>query len=126
MEGVGTNRYAYAQNDPVNKSDPNGHADGGETQHDPWSGTELSKGDSASEDSRVEGLSYGMAANEYTRIYEDDLPPGEEFDFLGYISGTGMGIYNAGASMISGATLGRVDKMDSHMWNGSAVKVFNR
>ncbi|WP_185975256.1 RHS repeat-associated core domain-containing protein [Mesorhizobium sp. WSM4310] len=24
-EGVGTNRYAYAQNDPVNKSDPNGH-----------------------------------------------------------------------------------------------------
>ncbi|MBZ9721559.1 hypothetical protein LB519_27325 [Mesorhizobium sp. AD1-1] len=26
-EGVGTNRYAYAQNDPVNKSDANGHAD---------------------------------------------------------------------------------------------------
>jgi filamentous hemagglutinin len=25
IEGVGTNRYAYAQNDPVNKSDPNGH-----------------------------------------------------------------------------------------------------
>lgn len=25
MEGVGTNRYAYADNDPVNKSDPNGH-----------------------------------------------------------------------------------------------------
>lgn len=24
-EGVGTNRYAYALNDPVNKSDPNGH-----------------------------------------------------------------------------------------------------
>lgn len=24
-EGVGTNRYAYATNDPVNKSDPNGH-----------------------------------------------------------------------------------------------------
>jgi RHS repeat-associated protein len=23
--GVGTNRYAYAQNDPVNKADPNGH-----------------------------------------------------------------------------------------------------
>ncbi|MER9934333.1 RHS repeat-associated core domain-containing protein [Mesorhizobium sp. M0088] len=25
LPGVGTNRYAYAQNDPVNKSDPNGH-----------------------------------------------------------------------------------------------------
>ncbi|MEZ5926807.1 MAG: RHS repeat-associated core domain-containing protein, partial [Hyphomicrobiaceae bacterium] len=25
LEGVGTNRYAYAGNDPVNKSDPNGH-----------------------------------------------------------------------------------------------------
>ena len=24
--GVGTNRYAYSENDPVNKSDPNGHA----------------------------------------------------------------------------------------------------
>ncbi|WP_275789083.1 RHS repeat-associated core domain-containing protein [Pararhizobium gei] len=28
MEGVGTNRYAYAGNDPVNRSDPNGHVSG--------------------------------------------------------------------------------------------------
>jgi RHS repeat-associated protein len=28
LAGVGTNRYAYAGNDPVNKSDPNGHATG--------------------------------------------------------------------------------------------------
>ncbi|MBB3352345.1 RHS repeat-associated protein [Rhizobium sp. BK049] len=25
-EGVGTNRYSYSENDPVNKSDPNGHS----------------------------------------------------------------------------------------------------
>ncbi|MBD9597790.1 hypothetical protein IB270_33745 [Ensifer sp. ENS05] len=25
IEGVGTNRYAYSENDPINKSDPNGH-----------------------------------------------------------------------------------------------------
>jgi hypothetical protein len=25
LPGVGTNRYAYSQNDPVNKADPNGH-----------------------------------------------------------------------------------------------------
>ncbi|WP_164867116.1 RHS repeat-associated core domain-containing protein [Sinorhizobium meliloti] len=29
LVGVGTNRYAYAANDPVNKSDPNGHSSRG-------------------------------------------------------------------------------------------------
>jgi hypothetical protein len=28
LPGVGTNRYAYSSNDPVNKSDPNGHVFG--------------------------------------------------------------------------------------------------
>ena len=26
IPGVGTNRYAYSENDPINKSDKNGHA----------------------------------------------------------------------------------------------------
>ncbi|MER9554388.1 RHS repeat-associated core domain-containing protein [Mesorhizobium sp. M0323] len=38
-EGVGTNRYAYAQNDPVNKSDPNGHLyKDGWNPSDAWDG----------------------------------------------------------------------------------------
>lgn len=31
MPGVGTNRYAYSENDPINKSDPNGHSYGSDT-----------------------------------------------------------------------------------------------
>lgn len=32
--GVGTNRYAYSENDPINKSDPNGHNDTGASSDD--------------------------------------------------------------------------------------------
>ena len=37
LPGVGTNRYAYAANDPINKSDPNGHMleDTLENRHEP-------------------------------------------------------------------------------------------
>ncbi|MEZ5812991.1 MAG: RHS repeat-associated core domain-containing protein [Rhizobiaceae bacterium] len=37
IEGVGTNRYAYAENDPINKADNNGHnhEDPGETEMSP-------------------------------------------------------------------------------------------
>jgi RHS repeat-associated protein len=35
LPGVGTNRYAYAGNDPVNKSDPNGHVAGGSVNNSP-------------------------------------------------------------------------------------------
>jgi hypothetical protein len=31
IPGVGTNRYSYSRNDPINKSDPNGHMDDGDT-----------------------------------------------------------------------------------------------
>jgi len=33
LPGVGTNRYAYALNDPVNKSDPDGHSAGADTNN---------------------------------------------------------------------------------------------
>jgi len=38
--GVGTNRYSYSGNDPVNKSDPNGHIDNGTgwEPQDAWNG----------------------------------------------------------------------------------------
>jgi hypothetical protein len=41
IAGVGTNRYAYAENDPVNKSDANGHADAGETEVDAKTGKDI-------------------------------------------------------------------------------------
>lgn len=37
IPGVGTNRYAYSQNDPINKSDPNGHALGDNEHNTPGS-----------------------------------------------------------------------------------------
>ena len=42
IEGVGTNRYAYSANDPVNKSEPNGHSLGpAGTENDPESDESL-------------------------------------------------------------------------------------
>jgi hypothetical protein len=38
IESVGTNRYAYAENDPINKSDPNGHASIGHNGGPPLDG----------------------------------------------------------------------------------------
>ncbi len=36
IEGVGTNRYAYSGNDPINNSDPNGHASSPIGQRGGW------------------------------------------------------------------------------------------
>lgn len=50
LDGVGTNRYAYAQNDPVNKSDPNGHAAAPTTSDDRSSSTESDNGNDTTKD----------------------------------------------------------------------------
>jgi RHS repeat-associated protein len=47
LAGVGTNRYAYAGNDPVNKSDPNGHTFG-DFQNSLFGGSLASGGGSTS------------------------------------------------------------------------------
>ena len=51
--GVGTNRYAYAFNDPVNKSDPSGHSTLGDRIRDAWndfwSGSKVNSTDSEGE-----------------------------------------------------------------------------
>ena len=51
--GVGTNRYAYSANDPVNKADPNGHAHGvvsPRDDHDPATGGGREQADSSISD----------------------------------------------------------------------------
>jgi len=56
IPGVGTNRYAYADNDPVNKSDPNGHMAG-----DPGGvGTSGDPADSVSESEAIGQASPGV------------------------------------------------------------------
>ncbi|MBX5230566.1 RHS repeat-associated core domain-containing protein, partial [Rhizobium sp. NLR9b] len=45
-EGVGTNRYSYSENDPVNKSDPNGHfIEDGDNPHNMPAWAESTKND---------------------------------------------------------------------------------
>lgn len=91
QEGVGTNRYAYSHNDPINRSDPNGHADAGETQYDSVTGKEQGREDVASEAAREKSkeLTFRVVAE------SDDLeerlvkPPGRvQRDIRGLIQAT--------------------------------------
>gem|GEM_PF-5088745 len=52
---VGTNRYSYSRNDPINRSDPSGHADGGEVQIDRETGKEIHPGETATPESIAKG-----------------------------------------------------------------------
>ncbi len=50
LAGVGTNRYAYAGNDPVNKSDPNGHQSWEAAFHDIFGSNNYGKVGNAAKD----------------------------------------------------------------------------
>ncbi|TIQ16767.1 MAG: RHS repeat-associated core domain-containing protein, partial [Mesorhizobium sp.] len=69
LPGVGTNRYAYAHNNPINKSDQNGHADGGETQVDPATGKELGGGQDNAKDDPQDATDLGTLKT-YTEVRE--------------------------------------------------------
>ncbi|MEE1611403.1 FG-GAP-like repeat-containing protein [Microvirga sp. CF3016] len=68
LPGVGTNRYAYSANNPVNRRDPTGQADAGETQIDAKTGKELER------DEKAEGATAGP---EGERSGREDTDSGE-------------------------------------------------
>ncbi|MBW9065401.1 hypothetical protein JNB71_19030 [Rhizobium herbae] len=97
IEGVGTNRYAYAGNDPVNNSDPNGHIAGqpdktveGVAQGGFWGGL-------------LGGL-FGAGAG-----FLAGGPPGA-------LVGGGAGIYDGvmGGAIVGGALGVHADMMEDH------------
>ncbi|MUZ71288.1 hypothetical protein GOZ90_01245 [Agrobacterium vitis] len=66
LPNVGTNRYAYASNDPINKSDPNGHEP--HESGDYW-GSDYTSSDSPMDPVRGDGyttLSRGQVAASYS------------------------------------------------------------
>ena len=70
---VGMNRYAYAGNDPINRSDPEGHQDGGETQVDITTGEDIERGEAASRVAQITGAAYTIKAAEETGFLRGKL-----------------------------------------------------
>ncbi|WP_394891387.1 hypothetical protein ACG873_08940 [Mesorhizobium sp. AaZ16] len=69
MPGVGTNRYSYSQNDPVNKSDPNGHQ-----LVDP-----LEVGVFAAIMGFIGGLIAKESIDQASKVEDDPIPPGNNY-----------------------------------------------
>ena len=89
-EGVGTNRYAYAGNDPVNNSDPNGHQakDPGKDAKD------AGKGDGKAKEAKAPGIGH----NNPPGLIDDDLKaktkaalPGRNTGWLGFVLSQAVG-----------------------------------
>jgi RHS repeat-associated protein len=94
---VGTNRYAYAGNDPVNKSDPNGHVPVSEVTNSTSPGTETGHGpDQPQADITLPALDVliGRDTDEQKKIgsmYRGTLVPCVCLDLNGNLPGTGIG-----------------------------------
>jgi RHS repeat-associated protein len=89
-EGVGTNRYAYAQNDPINHSDANGHITGVDDVV-VGAGTGL--------------LAVGLAATYYRADYLDDGRLNNSVG-KGVIDAIGTGLTSVGAGILNSVGLG--------------------
>ena len=93
-EGVGTNRYAYAWNDPVNKSDANGHVFG----IDNFAGA-------------VAGLLEGAATEAFSQGVDMALGERDSFDTtaIGQAAALDAGLGLASSGVLShGRTLGKI------------------
>lgn len=109
LQGVGTNRYAYSENDPINKSDPSGHlVEGADDPNSPGyqesgmsdASQSLERGDISQED--FDTLRDFYADNESRRTAEERLSKD---------GGMGMSMWDAanmanaiGAAVVGGAT----------------------
>lgn len=75
LPGVGTNRYAYAGNDPINGSDPSGHMKGGEG-HD-WNGDPGAKGNGGGFGGGGPNGNWGTDKNEPPHTSNQEKRPGD-------------------------------------------------
>lgn len=71
MPGVGTNRYSYSQNDPVNKSDPNGHQFSTDDYYDFAIYSAIA--------GFIGGLIAKTSIDKANEIEDDPIPPGSNY-----------------------------------------------
>ncbi|MER9683882.1 RHS repeat-associated core domain-containing protein [Mesorhizobium sp. M0184] len=89
LPGVGTNRYAYARNDPANKADNNGHAIADVAA--PFSS--LTDEEASALHNRLSLEAYDRS--EIARLQGPQFKPGEKFSFRDFYGFTPKGAWNA-------------------------------
>ncbi|MBB4187353.1 RHS repeat-associated protein [Sinorhizobium terangae] len=142
LAGVGTNRYAYAGNDPVNNSDPNGHVySGTETKYDPRSERseklerdEIAEHDAAQRPQQKARESFEAAENDrekegitdlddQAREYRPNSLSGGEtggFEFHGIAPGGGAGA--GGKARVANQIAPKIERqMGPRGWDRAAI-----